>query len=83
MPFIRLDEAIELMKMEYAEMPDLKLTFSQARRLWNLSDELCERALTALTRSGFLTRTGDGAYTRSGRSSRRAVEAIAPLVRAT
>jgi hypothetical protein len=65
MPFMPVDEAVELMKMEYAEMPDLKLTFSQARRLWNLSHELCARALTALTGSGFLVRTPDGVYVRS------------------
>ena len=81
MPFIHVDEAMELMKMEYAEMPELKLTFCQARRLWNLSEEMCERALTALTGSGFLRRTRDGSYIRSTNSSRRA--AAAPLVRAT
>jgi hypothetical protein len=65
MQFMPVDEAVELMKMEYAEMPDLKLTFSQASRLWNLSDELCRRALNALTGSGFLIRTPDGVYVRS------------------
>jgi len=77
MPFIHVDEAIELMKMEYAEMPELKLTFCQARRLWNLSDEMCERALTALTGSGFLRRARDGSYVRSIGSPRRVVEATA------
>ena len=65
MQFMPVDEAVELMKMEYAEMPDLKLTFSQASRLWNLSHELCARALNTLTGSGFLIRTPDGVYIRS------------------
>jgi hypothetical protein len=51
--------------MEYAEMPGLKLAFWQAQRLWNLSDQLCHRALATLTGSGFLTRTPDGVYVRS------------------
>jgi hypothetical protein len=57
-------DVVHLMQMEYAEMPELKLTFWQAQRLWNLSSELCERALGALIGSGFLTRTPDGAYVR-------------------
>ena len=77
MPLIHVDEAMELMKMEYAEMPELKLTFCQARRLWNLSEEMCERALTALMGSGFLRRTRDGCYIRSSSSLRRAMEATA------
>lgn len=61
---MREDEAVELMQMEYAEMPDLKLTFFQAQRLWNLPPELCERALDALVKAAFLVRTSDGAYIR-------------------
>jgi hypothetical protein len=53
-------------------MPELKLTSWQAQRLWNLSDELCERALAALIGSGFLARTPDGAYVH-GQSSRTGV----------
>jgi hypothetical protein len=64
MPSLHIDEAVELIQMEYAEMPGLKLTFWQAQRLWNLTDELCLCALTALTRSGFLARTVEGSYVR-------------------
>jgi hypothetical protein len=60
----QIQEAIELIRMEYAEMPDMKLTFGQAQRLWSLSTEICERALDDLTRSGFLARTRDGSYVR-------------------
>jgi hypothetical protein len=81
MPFLAVEEAIQLIQMEYAEMPELRLTFWQARRLWNLSDELCQRALATLTRSGFLALTADGAYVRSG-SSPISIERIASIVRA-
>lgn len=74
MPLMQTDDAIELIRMEYAELPGLKLTFWQAQRLWNLSNDVCARALTTLTESQFLARTADGAYVRrmwsppSGRS---------------
>lgn len=64
MDVTQVQEAIDLIRMEYAEMPEQQLTFWQAQRLWNLSTELCERALTALTRSGFLVCTREGAYIR-------------------
>jgi hypothetical protein len=66
MQFMSLTEAVELIQMEYAEMPELRLTFCQAQRLWNFSEELCERALTVLMGSGFLVRTPDGSYVRRG-----------------
>ena len=59
---LNVDDAVALIRMEYAEMPGLRLTFWQAQRLWNLSEELCEQALGALVRSGFLDRTAEGAY---------------------
>jgi hypothetical protein len=62
---LRLDEAVQIIQMEYLEMPDLTLTFWQAQRLWNLSSEICDRALGFLTGAGFLTRTATGSYIRS------------------
>jgi hypothetical protein len=81
MPFMSVDDAVELMKIEYREMPELRLTFRQARRLWNLSDELCARALSALVGCGFLARTPDDFYVRRS-TGRATAEAIASLVRA-
>ena len=56
--------AEELIRAEYTEMPGLQLTFWQAQRLWNLSEERCERALRTLVAAGFLVHTSDGCYTR-------------------
>lgn len=61
-----LHDAIELIEMEYLEMPDLRLTFWQAQRLWNLSAEVCERALSSLVCAGFLSRTCTDHFVRSG-----------------
>ena len=79
MEFLEVDDAVTLMHMEYAEMPGLRLTFSQARRLWNLTHEVCERALAALTGSGFLEQRRDGTYVRTG-SSTDSIHRKTPLV---
>ena len=62
---MRLEEAIELIQLEYRELPELRLTFGQARRLWDFSTDLCELALACLTSRGFLVLTGDGHYARA------------------
>jgi hypothetical protein len=51
-------------RMEYTEMPDLRLTERQARRLWNLDAPLCEQLLAALVGEGFLAQARDGAFLR-------------------
>ena len=56
--------------MEYVEMPDLRLTLRQARRLWNLEPALCEELLGVLVRTEFLAQTRDGSFLRRARHSR-------------
>jgi hypothetical protein len=65
MLLMQIDDAVELIRMEYDELPGLKLTYWQAQRLWNLSDEVCARALQTLIEGRFLTCAADGAYVRS------------------
>jgi hypothetical protein len=50
---------------EYNEMPGLKLTEAQARRLWNLDSNTCSLVLATLLRQHFLKRTARGTYIRS------------------
>ena len=78
---LRLHDAVQLIQMEYLEMPELKLTFWQARRLWNLSEDLCEQALAFLISAKFLMRTATGAYIRSG-ALPNTVDRIEALLRA-
>ena len=59
-----IDELVNLMRMEYLEMPDLKLTFQQARRLWDAPSDLCSRALDELIHAGFLAQSRDGRFLR-------------------
>lgn len=56
---------LERIRSEYREMPGLTLTVAQAQRLWALDQPACERVLGTLVESGFLRRTGRGAFVRS------------------
>ena len=58
------EEIITRIAVDYIEMPDLKLTARQARRLWNVPAEACDRALAALVERGFLVQTRAGAFLR-------------------
>ena len=49
-------------RAEYREMPGMCLTASQASRLWGLDPSSCNLLLDALAVSGYLRRTGRGAY---------------------
>jgi hypothetical protein len=49
-------------RAEYREMPGLRLTLLQARRLWGVDIMTCSAALTTLEASGFLASTRDGAF---------------------
>ena len=77
---MRVEDAVEFIRMEYAELPGLQLTFWQVQHLWRLSHDECASALKALTEMRYLIRTDEGAYVRwsvelavaspAGRSSR-------------
>lgn len=58
------DRIIRRVRSEFFEMPGLRLTFAQARLLFDLESGCCQRVLCELTRSGFLVRTGPGLYGR-------------------
>ena len=59
-----IDDAVQLIRMEYTEFPGLVLTFWQVQRLCRLTDDECTSALSALTRCGYLQRTEGGQYVR-------------------
>lgn len=58
-------EALTRIQMEYTEMPEMKLTLLQVRRLMNLPLDACEAALAALVQSGFLMQSRTGAFLRA------------------
>jgi len=59
---VQVEAVAQRIRMEFAEMPGLDLTFWQAQRLWNLPDDMCDSALSSLLQAGFLVRTRDGRF---------------------
>jgi hypothetical protein len=62
---MRFEEILDRARGEFLEMPGLRLTVPQARRLWNLDTPLCESLLSTLVESRFLVRLRDGAFVRA------------------
>jgi hypothetical protein len=55
-------DVLSRIRGEFLEMPGLRLTSAQARRLWGLDTDTCDRALEVLIADHFLIRTRDGQY---------------------
>lgn len=56
---------LQEVREEYAEMPCLRLTLPQARRLFGLDHAQAMGILAELVRQGFLKRTSSGLYARA------------------
>ena len=59
-----LEDICRRIRGEYIEMPGLRLTVTQAQRLWGLDRTACETVLGALVDVEFLIRNRDGAFVR-------------------
>ena len=57
-------EVLRRVQGEFLEMPGLRLTQPQARRLWGIDDALCNALLGALVDAKFLFRTRSGSFMR-------------------
>ena len=57
-------ELTRRVRAEYAEMPGLCLTLSQAQRLWAADRQTCEAVFRALIAQGFLRMTTKGRFVR-------------------
>jgi hypothetical protein len=66
-----IQDVVRRIRGEYLEMPGLRLTAAQARRLWRLDETSCDAVLGALVDARFLAKTRDGAFIRQDRSSPR------------
>ena len=58
------DDMLRRVQGEFLEMPGLRLSEPQARRLWGLDAEQCAALLRDLVDAKFLFRTRDGAFMR-------------------
>jgi len=62
---MRIDDVLQRIQGEYAEMPGLRLTPAQAQRLWGLDRATCEALLKTLVNDNFLSQTHDGSFIRT------------------
>ncbi len=60
----RDDQITRLIEAEFDEMPGMRLTFAQVRRLWNLTEHDCSDALAHLCEMEQLRRDRSGRYLR-------------------
>ena len=58
------DTTVHLIDAEFRDMPGMRLTQAQIRRLWNLSQPECDEALERLRRAGALVLDETGRYVR-------------------
>ena len=64
-PVRTTDEVLRRVQGEFMEMPGLRLTEAQARRLWGLDQASCDALLKILVDAKFLVRTASGAFMRA------------------
>jgi hypothetical protein len=60
-----INDWLQLIRAEYLEIPDLRLTKAQVERLWGLDSVTSEALLAALVDVTFLRRTVYGTYVRA------------------
>jgi hypothetical protein len=58
------EEVLRRVQGEFMEMPGLRLTEAQARRLWGLDEASCGDLLRTLVDANFLFRTHNGSFMR-------------------
>jgi hypothetical protein len=58
------EHLVARVRSEFLEMPGLRLTVTQAARLWGLDSARCEAVIDVLIRCEFLQRTASGAVAR-------------------
>ncbi len=59
-----MNELVGRIRAEFLEMPGLRLTVTQASRLWGLDEGACRRVIDVLIGSAFLRWTSGGAVAR-------------------
>jgi hypothetical protein len=59
-----LDDNLQRVRDAYRDQPNLRVTPSQAQRIFELEPQLCVAVLDALLNEAFLLRTRDGLFVR-------------------
>jgi len=60
-----MNELVGRIRAEFLEMPGLRLTLTQASRLWGLDERACRHIVDVLVASSFLRWTPSGAFARA------------------
>jgi hypothetical protein len=58
----RTQDVEMLIRMEYLEMPDLRLTACELRYFLSIPEDVCEAVLESLVNNGFLAHTPSGEF---------------------
>jgi hypothetical protein len=66
---LSIAEWVDIVRSEFQEFPEMRLTKPQVRRLWSLDPPTCDALLDALLDREVLTRTPNGSYARAGAGS--------------
>ena len=53
---------VDIVDAEFREMPGMRLTCAQARRLWNMSPAVCREVFGRLLKAGALDKDETGRY---------------------
>jgi hypothetical protein len=61
-----MNEVVGRIRAEFLEMPGLRLTLTQASRLWGLDEGACRYVIDVLVRASFLRWTPGGTLARVG-----------------
>jgi hypothetical protein len=64
MEHFRVKDAALCIRSGFVAVPALRLTLTQAQRLWNFDERVCEAVLDILVELRFLRKTHDGTYER-------------------
>ena len=64
----RLSDWVQIIRYEFQEWPDLRVTAADASRVWGLEDFQLEAVLDAFVQAGLLSRSPDGVYSLRERS---------------
>lgn len=62
---MNVDTLIERVRAEFDEMPGMRLTVSQASRLFGLDEELCRSVVERLVSAEYLKKMENGAVIRA------------------
>ncbi len=60
-----LEHVVRRVREEFREMPGLRLTLAQAKKLWGLEHEVCRTVIDRLVAAEFLRWTPAGCVTRT------------------